>query len=145
MSTTSGSQTMTTSMMTMSSSQDYLRDYSIVLSSGIDETAARQQPQPSQPQQQQQQQSTTPQTPTSSTQQNPPGWETDYRQVPPYRPVNMQLDRASRPWGSNRVESAIIFTMMHGVWLKSTIAWLWRVTGGRANDRAFETKIGGEL
>lgn len=49
---------------------------------------------------------------------NPPGWDTEHRQVPPYRPVNTQLDHDSRPWGSNPVESVIIFAMMHGVWVK---------------------------
>ncbi|KAK3325682.1 hypothetical protein B0H66DRAFT_599832 [Apodospora peruviana] len=76
---------------------------------------------------------------------NPGWWQTEYRQVPPYRPINMNLDRASRPWGSNRVESLFVFTMFQGVWLKSTIAWLWRKTVGRFNERVFESKIGGEI
>ncbi|KAK5657296.1 hypothetical protein OQA88_3358 [Cercophora sp. LCS_1] len=76
--------------------------------------------------------------------ENPPGWETEYRQVPPYRPINTQLDRESRPWGSDSVESVIIFTMFQGVWLKSSVAWLWRVTGGRLNEKVFTSTIGGE-
>jgi hypothetical protein len=50
--------------------------------------------------------------------ENPPNWYDQHRQVPPFRPVNRSLDRASRPYGSNPVESAFVFHMMHGVWLR---------------------------
>ncbi|KAK3685687.1 hypothetical protein B0T22DRAFT_226296 [Podospora appendiculata] len=77
--------------------------------------------------------------------ENPPGWTDNYRQVPPHRPINTQLDREQRPWGSNGVESAFVFTMFQGVRLKSTLAWLWNTTGGRFDDMAFRAKIGGEM
>ncbi|KAK6080152.1 X-Pro dipeptidyl-peptidase C-terminal non-catalytic domain-containing protein [Seiridium cupressi] len=48
---------------------------------------------------------------------NPQGWEDSFRGVPNYRPVNTELDRASRPWGSNAVESGFVFLMLNGVWL----------------------------
>lgn len=51
--------------------------------------------------------------------ENPPGWDDQHRDVPPYRPVNTNLDREQRPWGSNPVESAFVFHMLHGVWLNS--------------------------
>ncbi|KAM7215855.1 putative serine esterase [Rhypophila decipiens] len=53
--------------------------------------------------------------------------DVEYRQVPPYRPINKFLDKNSRPWGSNPVETVFVFTMFQGVWLKSTASWLWRV------------------
>lgn len=49
--------------------------------------------------------------------ENPEGWEDSFRGVPNYRPVNTELDRLTRPWGSNGVESAFVFLMLNGVWL----------------------------
>ncbi|KAH8891373.1 hypothetical protein GQ53DRAFT_746890 [Thozetella sp. PMI_491] len=77
--------------------------------------------------------------------QNPAGWYDGHRQVPPFRPVNRNLDRGQRPDGSNPIETAFIFHMLNGVWLKANIAWLWNTTGGRFNKEAFTTKIGGEI
>ncbi|KAK0643006.1 hypothetical protein B0T16DRAFT_459200 [Cercophora newfieldiana] len=108
--------------------QEALRDYTIQLTGGSDVTASEPSPAAS----------------TPAAVQNPPSWETEYREVPPYRPVNTQLDRASRPWGSNGVENVIIFAMFQGVWLKSSVAWLWRKTGGRFDSETFSTTIGGE-
>lgn len=91
--------------------------------------------------------------------------ENEYRQVPPYRPINKFLDKKSRPWGSNRVESVFVFTMFQGVWIKSvsclclvfcdggdliflqTVAWLWRVMSRTFNisERVFEHRVGGEI
>lgn len=48
---------------------------------------------------------------------NPPGWATEHRGVPPYRPINTRLDRSQRPWGASPVTTAFVYTMMHGVWL----------------------------
>jgi len=80
----------------------HLREYTVVVSSG-----------------EQKQQETFQRTSTIAKQQQPTIWETSYRQVPPFRALNKHLDRRSRPWGSNGVESVIIFMMMHGVWFKS--------------------------
>ncbi|KAK4192910.1 hypothetical protein QBC35DRAFT_482104 [Podospora australis] len=66
-----------------------------------------------------------------------------YRAVPPTRPANRSLDRASRPWGSNNVESVIVFILMHGGWLKASVARLWNMTGGKLNDELFREKIPG--
>ncbi|KAK3940756.1 hypothetical protein QBC46DRAFT_449280 [Diplogelasinospora grovesii] len=115
--------------------QDYLRDYNIRLTGGE-----------SIPQLQEQvEQSLRTQPSSQPPIENPLGWDTEHRQVPPYRPVNTELDRDQRPWGSNGVESAFVFTMLHGVWLKATVNWLWRKTGGKVDDRIFTTKIGGEI
>lgn len=49
--------------------------------------------------------------------ENPEGWLNTYRGVPNYRPINTELDRAARPWGSNGVENCFVFLMLNGVWL----------------------------
>lgn len=49
----------------------------------------------------------------------PASWPTHHRRVPPYRPINYNLDLNDRPTGSNPVESVLIFLMMHGVWLNA--------------------------
>ncbi|KAK3359950.1 hypothetical protein B0T25DRAFT_534291 [Lasiosphaeria hispida] len=115
------------STTTKISQQDYLQDYTIRLTGG-EPTLASSVHSPSPP----------------PAVENPPDWPTDYRQVPSYRPINYELDRESRPWGSNPVEAVIIFTMMHGVWFKGSVSWLWRNTGGRFNEAAFTERIGGE-
>jgi len=51
--------------------------------------------------------------------ENPPGWPQNYRRVPPYRPINRNLDWEQRPDGTNPIERAFIFTMLHGVWLNA--------------------------
>lgn len=49
---------------------------------------------------------------------NPPGWDDiPYRGTPRYRPINYNLDREQRPWGSNAIETGFVVTMFHGVWL----------------------------
>ncbi|ROV87686.1 hypothetical protein VMCG_10573 [Cytospora schulzeri] len=50
---------------------------------------------------------------------NPASWPADHRGVPPYRPVNTNLDRSQRPWGGNPVGDAFVFVMLNGVWLNA--------------------------
>lgn len=95
--------------------QDHLRDYSIRLTGA-----------PTPPQAEEEQHISRPpspspnlESPSLAQQQNPPGWESSYRQVPPHRPVNRNLDAESRPWGAHGGQSPVIFAMMHGVWLKA--------------------------
>jgi len=94
---------------------------------------------------------------------NPPSWPTDHRAVPPYRPIDRNLDFEQRPAGANLIESIFIATMLNGVRLNAVSLsvhkyrsgadaemWqnlnrLWRATGGRLNDRIFHYKIGGEF
>lgn len=47
-------------------------------------------------------------------QQNPANWPTEYRGVPPYRPVNGELDFDQRPGGSNPVERVFIAVLLNG-------------------------------
>ncbi|KAH8664056.1 hypothetical protein BX600DRAFT_497900 [Xylariales sp. PMI_506] len=76
---------------------------------------------------------------------NPPNWYDGHRGVPNHRPVNTQLDRTKRPWGSNGVESGFVFLMLNGVWLTGVANWLWRSTGGRINKTWWRWKVGGEF
>ena len=101
------------SMSTVAEHQDYLRDYAI--RSTDDRLSSRESVASSSSLSAASLSDSRPEHPAVS---NPPGWDTEHRQVPPYRPVNTQLDHNSRPWGSNPVESVIIFAMMHGVWVK---------------------------
>lgn len=50
---------------------------------------------------------------------NPPGWPTDHRRVPPYRPINCNLDRDVRPGGANFIEAVFIATLLNGVRLNA--------------------------
>jgi len=76
---------------------------------------------------------------------NPPSWPTDHRAVPPYRPIDRNLDFEQRPAGANLIESIFIATMLNGVRLNANLNRLWRATGGRLNDRIFHYEIGGEF
>lgn len=49
----------------------------------------------------------------------PPNWPRNYRDVPPYRPINRHLDWTERPSGSNPIEVAFVTSMLHGVWLNA--------------------------
>jgi hypothetical protein len=51
--------------------------------------------------------------------ENPQDWPQNYRRVPPYRPIDMNLDQEMRPRGTNPIERVFIFTMLHGVWLNA--------------------------
>jgi hypothetical protein len=52
---------------------------------------------------------------------NPADWPDDFRQVPPYRPINTQLDREQRPLvGEGGVAGNIfVFHMFTGVWIQA--------------------------
>lgn len=49
----------------------------------------------------------------------PNNWPSDYRRVPPYRPIDRNLDLSQRPLGSNRIETAFITVMFTGVYLNA--------------------------
>lgn len=55
----------------------------------------------------------------TSTSSNPGFWPTQYRRIPPYRPINRNLDLTERPNGSNRAEWLFVQVMMNGVRLQS--------------------------
>lgn len=46
---------------------------------------------------------------------NPPDWDTEHRGVPPYRPINRDLDLTQRPLGGNPVGDVFVTTMFTGV------------------------------
>lgn len=50
---------------------------------------------------------------------NPPDWPTNYRRVPPHRPVNRHLDPAERPNGASTGEYVFVNVMLNGVRLNS--------------------------
>lgn len=45
---------------------------------------------------------------------NPPWWPTNHRRMPPYRPVNRNLDRTARPSGENAIVFLFINSMLGG-------------------------------
>ncbi|KAL2867213.1 uncharacterized protein BJX67DRAFT_353399 [Aspergillus lucknowensis] len=90
-----------------------------------------------------QSQSPSPSSPPAQVQ--PANWPSDHRRVPPYRPVNRNLDWNERAAGSSVPEYIFIQSMLHGVWLNASVARLWRFTGGRINDRIFRYDVGGEF
>lgn len=56
---------------------------------------------------------------------NPPGWADQHRGVPPYRPINRNLDRSQRPLGGSPVGTAFVTTMFTGVSIMSvSCPWL---------------------
>lgn len=78
---------------------DHLRDYEVHLTSD----------------------GTTPAEPNTDNRPSPPavsslpGWDDGHRGVPPYRPINRNLDMSQRPWGGNPVGDAFVLTMFTGV------------------------------
>ncbi|KAL2847480.1 hypothetical protein BJY01DRAFT_212672 [Aspergillus pseudoustus] len=81
----------------------------------------------------------------SASSSQPANWPTNYRRVPPHRPVNRNLDQTERAAGSSVPEYIFIQSMLHGVWLNASVSRLWRFTGGRINDRIFRYDVGGEF
>ncbi|KAF6845344.1 hypothetical protein CMUS01_00115 [Colletotrichum musicola] len=122
------SATTTDNPVTTALQQDYLHDYTIRLTGGVEEAYARPSRDAPRP-----------------TVENPPDWYDQHRQVPPHRPVNRNLDLAVRPWGSNGVESGFVFVMLNGCWLQGISNWLWRNTGGKLNESYWRFKVGGEI
>jgi hypothetical protein len=53
---------------------------------------------------------------TATTTSNPPDWETEWRRVPPYRPVQNQLDDQREVY-NNEIEHNFIRVMFGGVWM----------------------------
>jgi len=72
---------------------------------------------------------------------NPPSWPTDYRDVPPYRPVNRHLDRSTRS-AEHNVLALFITTMLGGCHIVAETDRAYRKITGKTN--MLEYKIGGE-
>lgn len=65
-----------------------------------------------------------PRSQAAETRSNPEGWTDDYRGVPPYRPINYQLDREQRPWAQPGIETAFVWVMLNGVGCVSVCLYL---------------------
>ncbi|KAJ2901686.1 hypothetical protein MKZ38_001556 [Zalerion maritima] len=76
---------------------------------------------------------------------NPPNWPDNRRQIPPYRPINRNLDMSLRPFGSNPPETAFVANMFLGVWVLATTNWTWNHTVGRVNKKWFTYQVGSEF
>lgn len=50
---------------------------------------------------------------------NPANWPSQYRDVPPRRPINRSLDMTIRPAGANIAEQIFIATLLNGVRLNA--------------------------
>ena len=50
---------------------------------------------------------------------NPHWWPSDHNRVPPYRPINRNLDLEQRPDGANAIERTFIFVMLNGCGLNA--------------------------
>jgi len=75
---------------------------------------------------------------------NPRDWPTNHRAVPPYRPVDRNLDREQRPGGLNGAEVVFIYIMLNGVKMNAMANTAWRATLGKFNDKWWRYEIGGE-
>ncbi|KAF1352586.1 hypothetical protein BDV97DRAFT_150347 [Delphinella strobiligena] len=73
---------------------------------------------------------------------NPPDWPDDYRHVPPYRPIDHEIDHAYRNTYTNGIEHTFIWNMMRGIQIAANR--MWRATGGKINDTYFRFPLGGE-
>ena len=51
--------------------------------------------------------------------QNPPGWDTTHRRVPPYRPINRDRDQNEIRVYTSPIERVFIGTMFTGVFINS--------------------------
>ncbi|KAH8691283.1 hypothetical protein BGW36DRAFT_388030 [Talaromyces proteolyticus] len=74
----------------------------------------------------------------------PASWPRSFRRMPPYRPINYDLDAQERPTGDNPVISVFLVIVFCGCGLMSTYAWAWRNTLGRFDKTSFYYQIGGE-
>src|ERR1700733_6101392 len=86
---------MTTAKSTTTQSHRALNDYTIHL------TGASEQPDPVNPR------------------EEPTDWPHDYHNMPAYRAIDRNLNMEERPGGTNPIERAFIFIMLHGVWLNA--------------------------
>lgn len=50
---------------------------------------------------------------------NPPDWEDNFRRVPDYRPIDYELDFASRNTTTNNIERAFLWNMFNGIMIVS--------------------------
>jgi len=73
-----------------------------------------------------------------------PNWPSDWRRVPPYRESSRTHRVADRAAGQTNAEGVMVVAMFTGVWFYSHVNRLWRMTGGRLDDKIMRYKVGGE-
>ncbi|KAL3422097.1 hypothetical protein PVAG01_06253 [Phlyctema vagabunda] len=117
---------MTTTTVTTRQLDQVLQDYKIRLTGAGEETEASAQEQQAAPV------------------SNPTNWPTDRNRVPPYRPINRNLNLQERSFGSNVPETIFLTIMFSGVALNASIAKAWGATAGPFFPRVFRYAIGGE-
>jgi hypothetical protein len=54
-----------------------------------------------------------------NTSSNPANWPSQYRDIPPRKPINRDLDMTTRPGGANIAEQIFIATLLNGVRLNA--------------------------
>lgn len=54
-----------------------------------------------------------------NTSSNPADWPSQYRDIPSRKPINRDLDMATRPGGANMAEQIFIATLLNGVRLNA--------------------------
>ncbi|KAF2647742.1 hypothetical protein K491DRAFT_614088 [Lophiostoma macrostomum CBS 122681] len=72
---------------------------------------------------------------------NPEWWESSYRRVPLYRPVNRELDLEERR--QNALFRTVGTFMLFGCMTIASTGWAWRNTMGKFTDVGLH-KVGGE-
>lgn len=50
----------------------------------------------------------------AASRRNPEDWPTQHRDVPPFKPINRDLDISTRPGGANMAERIFITTLLNG-------------------------------
>ncbi|EON67981.1 hypothetical protein W97_07127 [Coniosporium apollinis CBS 100218] len=75
---------------------------------------------------------------------NPESWPTDHRRIPPYRPINRELDMSQRRVYTSVPERIFIEVMFTGVATNASVSQIWAATGGKLVPSWFRYKIGGE-
>ncbi|KAI5477316.1 hypothetical protein MNV49_006537 [Pseudohyphozyma bogoriensis] len=74
---------------------------------------------------------------------NPEGWP-ETRGVPPYRPLDRNLDQTNRPWAGNPAEIMFVRTMLTGVAFIGLGNWAWRSTVGKLTNGVWTYPVGGQ-
>jgi hypothetical protein len=62
--------------------------------------------------------------PEATTRSNPSWWPTDHNGIPPYRPIDRNLDREQRPWAGPGAETVFAWTLLNGVGIVAvSLSW----------------------
>ncbi|GAA6037979.1 hypothetical protein JCM8097_009521 [Rhodosporidiobolus ruineniae] len=75
---------------------------------------------------------------------NPEHWPVG-RGVPDFRPLNTNVDAASRPLGASTDQRVFVTLMMSGVWAMGRMHSVWAGTVGRMCNDLLEYPVGGQF